>query len=236
MTNLVTVHRDGIYAESTVVAKKIALKHKEFMRRVRIVIDRLEALPPGGEKPDYRLVDAIYRGQEYTKCLMSREFFSLVMMRFETPTAFEWQVNFNKAFYEMEARLLKSRINQADEEWQATRLVGKTARLEETNVIKDFVEYATDQGSKNARYYYKHITNATYKGLGLMAKQNPKIRDEMDVMDLPKLMLCEKLVAVKLREYMEKKRHYKDIYESVRDDLREYAAVLNLEAPPRLTK
>ena len=228
MNDLVVVKNKEVFVESNLVARKIGMKHNHFMKSVKEVIARLERSREIVDVPKYEIVEAEYRGQKFKQCLMSREFFSLVMMRFETDKAFEWQVNFNRAFYAMEKSLLDVVKNRNDDEWTGTRLIGKSARLEETDAIKEFIEYATAQGSQSAKFYYKHITNATYKGLGLMSQKIPNIRDQMNVYELPKLILCERLVTIKLREYMSKNRQYKDIYESLKNDLLDYAESLNL--------
>ena len=78
----------------------------------------------------------------------------------------------------MEKALLSVESNGKNNEWVRARIQSKETRLQCTDVIKDFVEYATAQGSKSAKFYYKHITNATYSALGLIQHKKPKIRDK----------------------------------------------------------
>jgi len=73
----------------------------------------------------------------------------------------------------MEKRLHCLESNKSNEYWLEARSQSKVARKEEASVIKEFVDYATTQGSKNSKHYYKHITNATYKALGLMSQRKP---------------------------------------------------------------
>ena len=228
MNELVEVMRKEVWAESNLVARKMGVKHKDMMRVIRTVIGKINNLRGMQSPPKYTITKRAYRGREFEICLMSREFFSLVMMRFETQKAFEWQVKFNSAFYAMEKRLLQVEINDTDIEWTQTRLIGKSSRLEETDVIKDFIEYATAQGSKSAGFYYKHVTNATYKALGLMSQKKPKLRDQMDIYQISELMLAERLAGNKIAEYMALGRDYKDIYSSVRDDLLSFAKSLKI--------
>ncbi len=159
---------------------------------------------------------------------MNREFFSLLAMRFKGKEAFEWQVKFNHAFYEMERHILQTELNKQDVDFLNIRHVGKIERKVETDVIKQFVEYATEQGSKNAKFYYKHITNATYKALGLMFQKKPKLRDSLNIYEISELILAERLARQSLQKYMELERHYKDIYESVKEDLLRFATGMRL--------
>jgi len=145
--------------------------------------------------------------------------FMVVGMRFDTKLARKWQGQFVTAFNVMENRILISDTNATDPKWLGQRGRGKIARLEETNVIKTFVEYATEQGSKSAKFYYKHITNATYKALGMMVQKKPKLRDTMDLYEISELLLAERIAKNSIKRYMGLGRNYKDIYTSVKDDL-----------------
>lgn len=228
MKQIVEVTKGEIWAESNLVSRKMGIKHNRFMEKANMVIGKIADLREQKLSPKYRLETRNYRGRDFDVCLMSREFFSLVMMRFETQKAFEWQVRFNQAFYEMEKALLTSQTNKNDIEWTSNRLIGITARKEETDAIKYFIEYATNQGSKNAKHYYKHITNCTYKALGMMVQRHPKLRDEMNIYQISELMLAERLAATRIKEYMDIGRHYKDIYNSVKDDLINFANAMKL--------
>ena len=160
---------------------------------------------------------------------MNRDFFSFLVMRFRRRKAIEWQLRFIAAFNAMEAKLIQFQKNASDQEWIGKREESKLIRHEETDTIKEFVEYATSQGSKSARFYYKHITTATYRALGLMAQKNPKLRDSMNIVETSQLLLAERHATRRLRKYMELGRHYKDIYSSVKKDLIGFGEVLRLE-------
>jgi len=228
MGELIEIKKGELLVDSHLVARKFGMQHKDFKNTADKVIEKLKNLRGDTIPPKYYEETRHYRGTDYNVYLMSREFFSLVSMRLKSQKAFEWQVKFNQAFYDMESRLLKAQTNKTDEEWTSTRLIGKTARLEETDAIKEFVDYATKQGSSNANFYYANITKATYKALGLMAQKHPKLRDEMNIYQISELMLAERLAATKLREYMILKRDYKDIYSSVRDDLLIFADAIRI--------
>ncbi len=228
MEDLVEVKNKEILVDSHLVAKKFGMKHKDLMISADKVIAKIAKLRGGDSAPKYYVENRHYRGTDFKVYLMSREFFSLVAMRLTSQKAFEWQVKFNTAFYEMEKRLLQVENNAVDVEWNASRVIGKTARLEETQAIKEFADYATAQGSKNAKMYYKHVTNASYKALGMIAGKHPKLRDEMNLYQLSELMLAERLAAKKLREYMALGRDYHDIYNSVKQDLINFADSIRL--------
>ena len=208
------------------VARKFNQKHKEVVKRIEYVKNNLEDLGVVSNPPKIMTEEREYRGQKYTAYLMNREFFSLLAMRFKGKIAFRWQVQFVSAFHEMENHILSELNNKSDKQWLNQRSQGKLSRREETDVIKDFVEYATNQGSKSAKYYYKHITNATYKALGIIAQRKPKIRDTMNIYDLAELLLMERVARNSLEKYMKLERNYKDIYESTKEDLLRFGVSL----------
>ena len=51
--------------------------------------------------------------------------------------------------------------------WQETRQVAKGNRLLETDIIKEFVAYAKQQGSQHADRYYYHLTSLANKTAGI---------------------------------------------------------------------
>lgn len=223
MSDLVEVQHNEVLVDSHFVARKFGMQHAAFVRSIENVLSDYSDIKGDLESPliseKYYIESRHYRGTDFSVYLMNREFFSLVAMRLKTKKAREWQRKFNSAFYEMEKRLIQVETNKSDIEWTSTRLIGKSARIAETDAIKEFIEYATEQGSKSANFYYKHITNATYKALGLMVQKHPKIRDQMNIYEISELMLAERLAANNIKKYMAMKRHYKDIYESVKNDL-----------------
>ena len=214
--DLVEVTNNKVFCDSSMVAKKFGQKHDKVIIIIENLISDLMAI---SSRHKVEKVTKHYRGRDYTAYLMDRRFFSLLAMRFKGKRALEWQIKFNDAFYEMEKNILMSNLNKNDIKFLDVREQGKVSRKEETDVIKDFIEYATAQGSKGAKWYYKNITNATYRALDLMAQKKPKLRDSMDIYQVSELLLAERVAKDQLRKYMNMGRHYKDIYDSVRDDL-----------------
>jgi Rha family phage regulatory protein len=230
--HLVTTDGKAVLTDSQIIAKALSMKHNDVMRAVyRLLDDRPElrgAIGLPKTEMFIRLEQRNYRGKDFEAAVMDRDAFMFLVMRFETQKAYEMQIAFIKAFKEMERRLLQTEANRKDQSWIASRESGKIGRKDETDVIKEFVEYATAQGSKSAQFYYKHITMATYRALELLVQRKPKLRDTLNCYELAELLLAERLVMVKLKEYMDKGRNYKDIYETVADDLIAYASTIRL--------
>ncbi len=226
---LVEVKRSEVFCDSSIVAKKFGLQNAYVVQRIKKVMLDIGDLRVDGVNPKCQIEDREYRGNKYTAYLMNRDFFSFLVMRFKGRKAIEWQLKFIAAFNAMEHQIITADKNATDPNWLKGRDTGKIARREETDIIKNFVEYATAQGSKSAKFYYKHITNATYKALGMMVQRKPKLRDTMNLYELSELLLAERIAKNSIKKYMSMERHYKDIYNSTKEDLMQFGSGLRLE-------
>ena len=140
----------------------------------------------------------------------------------------EWQSKFNAAFYQLENQLLLAKRHQQDEQWVSQRNQSKLLRKAETDVIEQFVDYATVQGSHHASNYYILITTATYRALGLIKYKQPTLPNTLNALQLSWLITLESVVQASLRKYMSNGVHYKEIYKLVALDITQYAAPLSL--------
>jgi Rha family phage regulatory protein len=223
MVDLVVLNKGESFCDSRLVAEKFGKKHLEVVRVIKGLEKDFDNLRATSNRP--KIIERVgeYRGQTFTYYEMDRKFFSLLAMRFKGKKAFEWQNKFNDAFYEMEKILIQTASNQQNEMWLAQREQAKLVRKQETDVIKEFVEYATNQGSTQAKYYYKHITTACYKCLDLVQHERPELRSTLDMMQTSQLILAEKVASKSLRKYMDKGEHYKAIFALVKQDLDNFA-------------
>ena len=160
---------------------------------------------------------------------MNRDGYMFLVMNISTKKAHSKKLAFIRAFNEMEKRLLSLNENSKDNEWLRVRGQSKELRLQQTDVIKEFVEYATNQGSKSAKFYYKHVTNATYKALDLIQHKKPKLRDTLDCMELSQLMVAENIAKKSIKKHMNNNEHYKVVYELVKQDLLDFGSSLMLD-------
>lgn len=228
---LVESKENESYCDSSNVARKFKIKHSSVVKTIeKLVLDlgEIDNLRVTQDDPKIIKEDRVYRGAPYTAYLMNRPFFSLLCMRFKGKTALEWQLKFNAAFYAMERRIQQEEINKQDSVWLDCRKNSKLIRQDTTDVIKDFVEYATVQGSKSAKFYYKHVTNATYKALGMMQQRKPKLRDTLNTLELGFLQSAEHVAQMSIKKHMLNGYPYKLVYVHVCEDLERFAESLML--------
>jgi len=223
MDELVELKRNEAFCDSQTVARKFELKHAYVVRAIKNLKLQLEKIRVTSNHPKVITEEREYRGLKYTAHLMNREFFSLLSMRFKGQKAFEWQVKFNSAFYDLEKIAIIEATNKKNEAWLASRQQGKIVHRETTDVIKDFVDYATNQGSTHAKMYYKHITNLTYKALGLVVQRKPKLRDTLSIFYLCNIATAEFIAQRSIKKYMDDGIPYKKVYDFVKEDLEKFA-------------
>lgn len=119
-----------------------------------------------------------------------------------------------KAFRRALNELQHLRAMRDTPEWQQARIEGKVQRLEETDVIKEFIDYARARGSEHADWYYKSFTAGIYKALFVL-EQGGKwtgLRDRLPAPDLNTLATAERIAQKYIREGMMLGMEYKAIY------------------------
>ena len=107
------------------------------------------------------------------------------------------------------AHLLTQRQNAS---WIEQRKQGLVARREETDVIKEFVEYATKQGSTQAHRYYGNLSKMENAALFFLEQKFPNIRDVLSGYQLSIIASADIVVSRALSHGMRYNMYYKDIY------------------------
>lgn len=102
---------------------------------------------------------------------------------------------------------------EKDNKWLGVREESKQVRKMETDAIKQFVEYAKQQGSKYADHYYTIFTKLVNGKLMLDSGQRDNISQEtlMEVKGL------ETVVQMHIKTLIKKEVPYKKIYQEVKE-------------------
>jgi len=114
---------------------------------------------------------------------------------------------------------------QSTEEWQAIRLSGISKRLNETNTIKQFIEYAKEQGSGSSDKYYMALTKMENTLLFIVAGKFKNLRDVLTTGQLMIVGVADKIIEKALTEGMESKLPYKDIFQLAKSRVCQLAAL-----------
>jgi Rha family phage regulatory protein len=209
---------------SLTVAKRFGKEHRNILRSIRDL----------GLQDEFGLLNfgqSNYlnkQGKNIEQYLMTRDGFSLLVMGFTGEEAIKWKKSYILAFNKMEEYIQK---NIKGDVWKQARVQGKNIRLSLTDVIKEFVEYAKNQGSTNAHMYYSNITTMEYKALALLdqfksSKHEPDtFRNTLDLMQISALCMAENIAKHWLLTGMNDDLHYKEIYQLAKRKVQEYADI-----------
>ena len=115
-------------------------------------------------------------------------------------------------FYEMDSLLREKSTDQ----WQEARQLSKETRKEETDAIKEFVEYARAKGSGNAGRYYTSLSTLANRAAEV------KDRDFTEGEKLHSLQLVERIIAKAIREGMEAGEDYHDIFRTAKKRVEQF--------------
>ena len=225
MSNLVSLVKGEARTSSDIVGKKFSIAHNDMLKKIRSFIGEIS---PVRFNAMYAESVRVSRGREFAIYHMNKKGYMFLVMNISTKKAHQQKLDFLDAFSDMEAALSAIDANQKDNEWKRVREQSKIMRLQCTDVIKEFVDYATSQGSKSAKFYYKHVTNATYKALGLIQFKKPKLKDTLDFMELSQLVTAENVAKRSIRKHMNNGEHYKTVFVLVKQDLIAFSETLFL--------
>jgi len=143
-----------------------------------------------------------------------------------------YKLRLTQEFSRMRKELMRIASNQSNAQWLEARQQGKQTRLEQTDVIKAFVDYATAQGSKSANMYYMNLTKMENKALFVLDQKYPNIREVLDYRQVGVMSSADQVVERALKEGMDKSLHYKQVYILAKDRVHEFARIIGKSVIP----
>jgi len=95
--------------------------------------------------------------------------------------------------------------------------------LELTEAIRDFTDYAKEQGSRNAERYYTNITRMMNGLLFICRGKFKNLREVLTAKQLMTVANAEEIISKGLKDGMKAKTFYKDIYQAVKANVLSFA-------------
>jgi len=203
MNELVFLQKDEAVTTSLIVAEYFHKRHDIVLRDVR-------ALDCSDEFRLLNFVESTYTNEQNKQQPMffiTKDGLMFLTMGYRGKKAADIKEKYIKAFNDMES-LLRERSTTI---WIETRKQGKLTRRSETDVIKELVEYAKNQGSTHADMLYM-----TYSKLA-NALAGTKNRDLATISQLHNLSLFENIILTMIRDGMAEGLGYKEIYKICKD-------------------
>ncbi|MGM9572383.1 MAG: hypothetical protein ACI3ZR_09230 [bacterium] len=140
-------------------------------------------------------------------------------MGFTGKKALQWKLKYIGAFNQLEKIVQEKRIA----EWVQARKQGKLTRQSETDVIKQLIEYAEEQGSINSDKLYLVYSKLANKMAGIQG------REIATAAQLNHLEIMEHIILNCIHEGMKLGEHYKQIYKRCKARLEHFKYVAYLE-------
>lgn len=207
MNELVYLKTEEAITDSLVVAESFGKQHTKVIRAIE---NLMEGIPKNGDTPLF--VKTWYKhpqnGERYTKYLMNRDGFSLLVMGFTGKKALEWKLKYIDAFNKMESVITEKKTAA----WIDTRKHGMITRRAETDVIKMLVDYAKEQGSTHSDRLYQVYSSLANKAAGI---ENGG-RETATTEQLNMLRIYEGIALGMIRDGMTAGKHYKAIYQDTK--------------------
>jgi len=165
-------------------------------------------------------------GQEQGYLLNEEQFTLLVLLAKNTPESIDLKERIVDEFFRMRKMLAQMASTRSSDEWQNLRKDGKVVYLQKTNIIKQFVDYATAQGSKTANMYYTNLAQMENKALFLLEQKYKNVREFLNVRQLMQVATADQIVEKALEDGMKQELPYKDIYALAKDRVIQFSNIL----------
>jgi Rha family phage regulatory protein len=227
-TRLIQVEGGEPTTTSLIIAEEFGRRHNDVLREIESLA-KDETIDVRDFAP-ISYIDTMNREQRAYKL---NERSALTAMPFiGGKKSREGQKRLVDGFLAMRKELTRRTIQKHDAVWQQARLSGKIARIELTDAVQEFVEYAHAQGSTNARMYYSSLTLMEYRALFMIGKAAGEgFRDKLTALQSSYLTTAESIAQRALREGMTKELHYKGIYALAKERVEHFAAMIGKSHP-----
>ena len=206
MNNLVQLENNRAFTTTLIIAEGVNLEHRAVMQLLKTYKNR-----PTFASLEMTQKKTKRRPLEYAELTELQATFLITLMK-NSSIVVEFKEKLSVGFFKMRHMLDTQAMQRTNEQWLETRATGKIARLEQTDEIKKFIDYAIGQGSKNASRYYKLLTDMENKALFILEQKYKNIRDILPINDLTALSVADELVRKVLKEEVSKGTYYKEIY------------------------
>lgn len=220
MKDLVIIENEKLFTTTLVIAKGCNLDHRSVMKLLKThknteILLRFEiAKVSRGGRP-----------VEYAKLTELQTTFLITLMR-NSEIIVKFKETLTKEFFKQRSIISNLIAQRKDENWKTVRKDGIAIYKPKTDKIKEFVEYAISQGSKNAKNYYANLANMENKALFVFEKRFPNMREVMTIRQLLNLSTADHIIENSLTESMDKGLPYKDCYLKAKEAVQKLAQLV----------
>lgn len=219
---LVHTKRNEVFTNSKIIADMLEVTHKDLLRTIEKIINRQKNNRQASPlRYPQKFIESSFKnkmGRTYKMYEMNEQaYLKLAMQLSGYEKAEIVQDQMIEAFTMMKQQIL----NMQNNSWIEKRDETKQIRQKETDVIKDFIEYATKQGSQNANKYYMNITKMTNKALELLMQTDDykPLRDLATITELGFIQMLDLRATQAIEDGMNRQLPYKEIYKYAKEEV-----------------
>lgn len=215
------IFKDLGYSEHRLL-KKIVTDHGDKFKTFGLIQLELHKPKKGskGGRPDKSFL------------LNEDQFTLLIMLCKNNPKTVDLKVKIARQFVQMKKMLIKIKTQQQNASWIENRKSGKISRNAETDIIKEFIEYAKEQGSTSPDRYYGNFTRMENASLFIITQKFKNIRDILDGQQLAVISACDQIVSKAIRDGMMEEMFYKDIFQEAKKDVLKFVGLIGTTYVP----
>ena len=202
--------------------------YKEHSKLKRVISSNESAFKDIGLLPLERQKPLDKKGGRPIESYLLNEdqFILLVVLAKNTPESIALKIRVAKEFSRLKKVVANIVSQQKDPNWQNVRSDGKIVYKQKTDVIKDFVDYATKQGSTSAHRYYTNLAKMENKALFLIEQKYKNLREILTIKQLMQSCTADDVIEKALIDGMNKEMDYKEIYKLARDRIHSFAEII----------
>lgn len=201
MNELVYLKKDDAFTDSLIIAKHSGVDHRKVKSLIRKYRSRLQGF--GKLSSPCEVESTGGRKATYYELNEEQATFLITLMK-NTEAVVSFKANLVSEFYKMRKFIAEKQTAT----WLETRQQGKLTRKAETDVLKQLVEYAKEQGSGHADMLYMTYSKLANKYAGVDK------RDSATVMQLNNLSLMEHIILNVIQNGITAGMYYKEIYKA----------------------
>lgn len=203
------------YNEHRKLKEVISTHRSDFEKYGLMPVERLKPLKgTAGGRPD----------ESYL--LNEDQFILLLVLVKNCPQSVPLKVRLVDEFKRVKQALAQHLATQSSDGWKMARADGKAIYHQKTDVIKQFVDYAIEQGSKHAQMYYVNFAKTENSALFFLEQKYPNVREMLSIRQLMMVAVADQVIEKALTEGMDKGLHYKDIYSLAKERIIEFSNVV----------
>lgn len=213
--NLVILKKDDVFTTSKVIADGTGISHK----KLKLTINKYKsAIETFGLLVSYKTESTGGRPEEIILLTEPQATFLITLLK-NTDKVVMFKAELVRQFFEMRKFIMERHTA----EWVESRKQSKLNRKAQTDAIKELVEYAQANGSKNSNRYYAIYSRLADKVVGI---QN---RNEAHISQLNILSVVESIMSSTIHECIGKNMEYHEIYKVCQKKLEVFSNIMYLE-------